>query len=176
MISCDRAKELLSAFLEGELSPDLKLAMESHLQVCQNCQQLGADVTFISQKMHVIKPINTSEQFDQQLRSRIINDPKLQHKQSQFPVQKLSFAFSGIVVIAALYFFVFNDFNATNPVMPVSSPDPAASTFRNQQPAPSQNPVTYDQQAERETTPPPSDSLNNQPEKLDQERIRLIDN
>lgn len=175
MITCERAKELLSDFLENELAPDLKRLMDEHLKTCPNCWELGVQVKFITDKLHVINSIHTSEQFDQQLRNRIINDPKIKQKNIPLSFQKLSYGFSGIAVLAAIYFFVFADNNPTAPNSPARQESQSSGNINMQSPQNGQNPTLINQQAGNAVSQEGTDTLDNQKSNIDQDRIRLID-
>jgi anti-sigma factor RsiW len=47
-MQCDRAQELIGAFVDGELSGDDRPLVATHLETCPNCRELLADVKRIS--------------------------------------------------------------------------------------------------------------------------------
>ena len=52
-ITCDEALELISARLDGALSPDGEAALEAHLAQCPACGALLADLEEILSLIHI---------------------------------------------------------------------------------------------------------------------------
>lgn len=50
-MQCDRARELLSAFRDGELSPDERRAVAAHVEACKDCSEILADYDRIGQSL-----------------------------------------------------------------------------------------------------------------------------
>lgn len=172
MISCDRVKNLLSAFIEDELTPDLKSEMNDHLNMCFECKQLFLNVKRLTEKLRLVQPHQTSSTFDQDLRNKIYSASKEGPKESRIPIQKLSYGFSGVAVIAALYFFVIADFS--------SAPNTAPDLRQTNTNSIIQNPVQPDPNKSlagnpNKAKPATNDSLNARPENIDPNNIQLID-
>lgn len=175
MITCDRAKVLLSDYIENELAPDIKQALESHLNICEGCKQVVANVKLISRKLNIITPINASSQFNQELRNKLINSTNSNQKESRFSIQKLSYGFSGVALAAALYFLIFTNFNITSSTQPAlqspNSPNPMST-----QPALQRNsPALVTDQPDPNPSTIVTDTLKSEPESIDQNRIKLVD-
>ena len=43
MLTCERVFEMLSEYLDGELSPSSRQAFERHIQTCESCAQFGRE-------------------------------------------------------------------------------------------------------------------------------------
>jgi hypothetical protein len=171
MITCDRAKQLLSEFLDNEISPDLKFAVESHLKICPDCNRLCQDIKFISHKLQIIKPVKVSEKFDQQLRERIINNPNSTKKESSIPFQRLSFGFSGIAVLVILYIFFFTNFESSTS----SSPELPTIQSSEQMSRPQAEQFPELAKENPDQNPASRDSLKLESEQIDPSNLELVD-
>lgn len=173
MITCDKAKELLSEYLENQLAPDLKQTMDEHLTECLHCKNLVVNMTFLRQRLHSIRPVSTSSQFDQQLRQRITGSIHSGQKALHIPVQKISYGFSGLAILAALYFFIFTDGTSTSKPVPTINPPAASNPVNPSSPALERNASMATEQSG--ANPTRKDTLNPQQGKIDQEHIKLIE-
>ena len=54
MISCERCEELLSARLDGELTPEDAHLLEAHLAQCPDCRKLDRDLTALHQRLSAL--------------------------------------------------------------------------------------------------------------------------
>ena len=51
MISCDKALDLISASLDGALTPEETDTLEAHLHICGACRALRADLECLHQEL-----------------------------------------------------------------------------------------------------------------------------
>ena len=56
MTDCDRALELISAGLDGALTPEEKDWLEKHLEHCPACRALDADLASLHQLLPTLAP------------------------------------------------------------------------------------------------------------------------
>ena len=56
MTDCDRALELISAGLDGVLTPEEKDWLEKHLEHCPACRALDADLASLHQLLPTLAP------------------------------------------------------------------------------------------------------------------------
>ncbi|MFZ2055745.1 MAG: zf-HC2 domain-containing protein [Candidatus Aminicenantales bacterium] len=77
---CERIEELLSAFLEGELSPAEKALVEGHLADCPDCASLLGDMRRAQQALTGFPEVEVS--------------PGLQARLAAIPEQKKKFSFT----------------------------------------------------------------------------------
>lgn len=77
---CDRIEELLSAFLEGALSPEEKALVESHLAGCPDCASLLGELRRAQQALAGFPEIEVS--------------PGLQARLAAIPKRKKKFSFA----------------------------------------------------------------------------------
>ena len=108
---CDKFKESFSSYVEGELAPDARQVLESHLSICPGCQDTVQRLNALRRTLNQLSRITTSPDFDYQLNQR------LRQMESQrglkFPlnyfhnwkIPAVSFAF----ILVAFSFFMFYD-------------------------------------------------------------------
>jgi predicted anti-sigma-YlaC factor YlaD len=172
MISCDNAKNMLSDYLEQTLSPEQVSLVDEHLAHCHECKRVFDDVAFLTQKMRELPHAQTSENFDGQLRLRISRD----FRSAEHPVfskRGLTFGFSGAVLIAVITFFIISTNNPENGTLIQSSSNQVINqagqmgpTVIGKRTLPQANPVDFST---------PMDSMDNVPQKVDQSKIKLVD-
>jgi len=173
MITCDRVKQLLSEFLDNQISPDLRVLMETHFQNCPDCNLLLEDVKFVTHRLNTVQQVKSTEQFDQQLRTRILNEPGADKKKSSIPFQRLSYGLSGIAVLVILYFVVFTNFESSSnpaPELPVIQRSGTLNQSGSPQPQPTEMATKNPAQ-----TPAGADSVKLEPTQINPNDIDLVD-
>lgn len=163
MMSCDKAKELLSDYLDGTLEPSVKKELDQFLEGDAECKKLFAEAKTIQEKLLHMPKIVPSDNFDANLRNRIIN---LNNTEKAPFINKkgLSLALSGTALVASLYMFIFTDIGSQQGVQEGPVPSSAIGTPNSFQ---QQNDVK-DQLVTSE-----EDSLNTLPEKINTDNIHL---
>jgi len=167
MMNCDQVKLLLSDYIDGVLEPRLKEEVDNHLESDPDCKKVFEQATIIHRQITSLQQVKPSPEFDIHLRNRIIGLNKSDEKQHVINKKGLSLAFSGTVLVAALYLFIFTDVgtqqNMNEGLMPSSTIGSSPASFnadnteKNIEPA--QNII--------------ADSLNKLPEKVDEDKIHL---
>jgi len=71
MSSCNRIKEIISDYIEGELTREQKKWVESHLTHCKDCDEVIVRVKKIKKSLSSLRNIETSPDFETILRTRI---------------------------------------------------------------------------------------------------------
>src|SRR5687767_8220238 len=56
-VGCEQARELLDAFLDGELQMADQVAVESHLRWCRTCTFRGEDMRVIGASLRLCSPV-----------------------------------------------------------------------------------------------------------------------
>ena len=74
MISCYQFKELISEYLDGEISYSTRKLFEEHLESCANCRRLFNSVKTSIQSLHRLPRVHVSENFYLNLRNRIVEE------------------------------------------------------------------------------------------------------
>ena len=108
MNSCDNAKALFSDYIDELLSPEQRARVDAHTAICADCRMVLKQVTYLSQRIHTVASISTSEMFDQNLRARIMEGPERNPKPSF--KHNFTVGLSGAAVLAALTFFILSTF------------------------------------------------------------------
>lgn len=167
MMNCDQAKSLLSDYIDGLLEPRLKDEVDAHLEDDPQCKEVFEQAILLHKQMVSLPQLKPSQDFDIKLRNRIIGLNKSDEKQHVINKKGLSLAFSGTVLVAALYLFIFTDVgtqqNMNEGIMPSSTigTSPASLNADN---------TEKDLEPDKNTI---ADSLNKLPEKVDNEKIHL---
>ncbi len=117
MINCDTAKRMLSEYIENALLPEDKAAIDLHLQQCASCKHVFDDVVFLTSKLRQLPTVQTSEQFDSALRTRISNSMMLDDH-ALLSRKNITFGLSGAALIAAITFFILTTVNTPNGTLP----------------------------------------------------------
>lgn len=81
MHDCDKYRSFLSDYLEGELLPDIRKEVESHLHVCSDCSEIAYQVKIICESLSHLPQVSTSPNFEARLQAQIGHI-----KPSRFPV------------------------------------------------------------------------------------------
>lgn len=74
MISCYQFKELISEYLDGELSYSKRRLFEEHLESCTGCRTLYSSVKLTVHSLHELPRVHVSENFYLNLRNRIVEE------------------------------------------------------------------------------------------------------
>ncbi len=168
MISCDHAKQHFSAYLDNALSASDQAELEVHLSHCNHCRSTYAQIVHLHQRMHNLTAVNTSAQFDQQLRARI-RQAGSSNGRRRSAFKSLYLGISGVTALAAVTFFTLTTINepaVNSPVMSAHS----ASQISTSKPFPRQ----IKAQPQLATDALPQDSLKNNPKTVDQKKIHLV--
>ena len=172
MISCDTAKNMLSDYLEHTLSPDEQSSVEEHLAHCYQCKRVFDDVAYLTEKLRALPVIQPSEDFDGQLRLRIAEE----YAQNTHPViskKGFTFGLSGAALIAVITFFVLTT-NSPEPQPLIQQSTNQIISKANQMSAPIvRNQAVRNNPAVKLADQ--NDSLNQQPQKVNQANIKLVD-
>ncbi len=169
MMNCDKAKELLSDYIEGTLEIGQKEQIEQFLKSDQECKKLFEQAQLIKNHFKILPTYSVSEEFDAKLRQRIVKLNKGEEKPTRFSAKGLSIAFSGVLTLAVLYIFIFPGSSAQNtgpqevaPVSKTESFQPAEAIVDNEE--------ISDESSAKEILP---DSLKNEPQEVDNSKIKL---
>jgi len=171
MMNCDKAKLLLSDYLDKTLDPQVKKEIDDFLETNEDCSRIFAEAISLQNQLKSLPEVKPSEEFETRLRNRIIDFNNGNEKQPVPNKKGLSLAFSGVVLVMALYMFIFTDVGTQQTISDEILP---SSTISN---APSPENVEEDKPAvepqEKEDQVAEADSLKNPPEKIDNSGIHL---
>lgn len=71
MSECKRFKKLISDYLDDELSADLRVNFDNHLEDCPGCADTTSQIETLKDELKKLPQIQTSPDFDTVLRTRI---------------------------------------------------------------------------------------------------------
>lgn len=72
MTGCPRFGEELSAYLDAELDPGARAALEAHLADCPDCRAALGSLTWLDGQLAALPAIEASPQFEARLRARLV--------------------------------------------------------------------------------------------------------
>lgn len=165
---CDKTKSQFSNYMEKQLASDQISSFETHLANCADCRLAFQQVAFLSKRLRKMALVNPSANFDQALRTRII-DPRIPSEKHSL-ARNLILGTSSVAVFATLTFFAISTVNT--PELPPSQ----QAIGRSAQKMVSQ-PVVHPQVTEPTlaSESQKTDSLSKNPELADPNRIKLVD-
>ena len=169
MMNCDKAKQLLSDYLDNTLEPEVKKEIEEFLESNSECKEIFADALSIQSQLKSLSRVTPTTEFEVNLRNKIIALNSNDSKQVSFNKKGLSLAFSGAVLVTAVYMFVFTDFgiqqNISDEILP-------SSTISTSKPSANVPKVQVNSEQENEQNPvAETDSVKNLPEKIDNSKL-----
>lgn len=108
MDSCQRFKEMVSDYIEGELDHQNQLLMEKHLRECLGCKKNISQLKRLINNLRELPKRTVSPDFETILRARIGMESSLaRHRRERwFPVGQFrlpAYAFAAVVVMVALF-------------------------------------------------------------------------
>jgi len=108
---CDKFKESFSVYVEGELAPDTRQVLESHLSICPECRDTVQRLKALRRTLNQLSRVTTSPDFDYQLNQRLRQMEN--GRGAKFPLNyfhnwKIP-AFSFAFILVAFSFFMFFD-------------------------------------------------------------------
>jgi anti-sigma factor RsiW len=117
MINCDKLRSMFSMYLDGEISQQQKEELDSHFEICPNCQETIRQIRIIQQSLKQMPQIKTSEGFEDLLRQQIFNsEQKTSSVNLSFHNWKVPAMGSALVLATIGIFLVFN--NSKEPIKP----------------------------------------------------------
>ncbi|MBN2103377.1 zf-HC2 domain-containing protein [bacterium] len=119
MIPCERFKDKIFNFLDGELEDDVKEEVQQHLQSCAVCAEFYHRIHSLKQELHNMKPVKAPASFQIVLRERIRHE--LAHKRgfgvsSPSPTRLWIPAIVMASLILIVSFFIYRQFS--HPYLP----------------------------------------------------------
>jgi hypothetical protein len=115
--SCQRFKDMVSDFIEGELDHQNQSLMEKHLRNCLDCKKNISQLKTLIQRLRELPRITVSPDFETILRARISMESSLaRHRRERwFPIGQYRLpasVFAAVIVVFALFtVFVLNKSN-----------------------------------------------------------------
>ena len=171
MMNCDKTQSLLNEYIDGTLEPDLKKAVQLHLDNDPKCRQVFSEAVALQRQMQNLQQVLTSPEFDINLRKRIIESQEHTSRQLVLNKKGWSLAFSGAILTAALYLFIFTDFGDQSippeGIMPSSTIGNGSPAYKVQSPDPG---VKMENISAEEVI---TDSLKQTPEQVNESQLHM---
>lgn len=105
-MNCRGVSRRLSAYIDNDLSPGIKQAMDEHLQTCIGCKRRLSEYEAVIEAAHVIKPLTISDGFSQKVTEAIRSRQPIREVQG---VVHYRFTLAGVAFVtaaAAIFFLV----------------------------------------------------------------------
>jgi hypothetical protein len=170
MMTCDKVRKLLADYLDGTLDSNLIKEIDAHLENDAECRSIFNEASQIQNKLKNLETITPTENFNIKLRNKIILYNGGGLKEPLISKKGLSVGFSGAVLVAALYFYIFTDVgiqtNVNEAISPSSTIISSPINIVDQEKSDEQNNIVDQEETN-------VDSLKNAPEKIDNTRIHL---
>ncbi len=169
MMTCDKAKALLSDYIDGTLEPGVRDEVDAFLKSDPECNELFEEALSIHNKLTNMPQVSPSEDFSSNLRNEIVklNNDK---RAPAFNKKGLSLVFSGTVLVASLYLFIFTDIGTQQNIqegpIPSSTLSSPSAGFQTKE-------STNDKLVETKDDEIESDTLKNVPEKINTDNLHL---
>jgi len=112
MLNCYQFRELISEYLDGEISYSKRKLFEEHKQSCQHCNLLFNSVSVVVKDLHHLPEVSVSENFYLNLRNRIIEERERinrKFKKRKFGLSSIPIPIYGLataVVVIVITFIV----------------------------------------------------------------------
>lgn len=108
-MKCEKIEEVLSSFLDGDLSPEEKNAVEEHLKTCAKCSLLYSFMEEIKESLADFPEVNISENLFDRLHSIPTQKKKSRLSLDFFLRPSLQPVLTGATILLTLLsFYIFN--------------------------------------------------------------------
>jgi hypothetical protein len=152
-LGCEHAREMLQAFLDGELPVDEQVAVETHLRWCRTCSAHVEDLRLIGDSIRLGAPGTRSEAHQRELatlQARVLGRVHVEHEQS-FAVQVRSLTddrhllWAGLGATMALVVCLFGTMSVLHAASSGERPDSLAGVLDSlANPGSDRNPMMLD--------------------------------
>ena len=102
MGSCATIKEMLSNYIEKELSAQDEKTVKDHLALCQSCRSVFQEAEYIKIRLSGMEIFEVSDRFIQNFQARI--ETPYSDDNPVFTVKNISWSLSGLAALVGAYF------------------------------------------------------------------------
>jgi len=106
MMDCDKVKQLLSSYIDGELNEEEKIEFDNHIAKCSSCKEEFNDILKVLDILHSIPEVELPADFKEGLHKKLVEVK--QQEIRPFRIRILSSVAAGIMVMFALGIVIFN--------------------------------------------------------------------
>lgn len=154
-MNCKKARILISAGFDGELSEKERVVLDRHLASCAECAKEKAQISKLSMTMHAWEDVESPEWLAQSFSYKLC-DLQKETEQVKPRISRwlVGTAATGLVAVILAFFMLFN--GQVNPVSTVENAKPIVKTQLNHKSvAPIMKPVVVEKQPAPVVTPKP---------------------
>lgn len=171
MVDCDKAIALLSDYMDNLLEPSIKHEIDALLEKDQQCRRIFSDALAQREKLQQLTMVRPSEDFDQNLRTRILALSSPNEKPVRSNIKGIPYIFSGLVLVIAVYFMMFTNVGTEQQPVDIqpSSTISAPATATRMLPATQKNITASD-----EIKATKDSSTHSQAKPMDKKAIKLV--
>lgn len=171
---CDKFRESFSSYIEGEIAPDARQVLESHLSACPECRETIYRMRSLRHALNGLYRVSTSPEFEYRLNQRLRRTEK--QMTAKFPMNyfgdwKIPAAGFALVVIVFTFFLFFEgeptDVNISAPQRSIVAPG-----IQVEEPV-SDNEIKKDETGEPASNMPPDSAKQNLQKELN-DSMKLI--
>lgn len=121
MNDCDKFKSMFSSYIEGDLFPEQRRALEDHLVICPPCARAVKRLKEMCNSLRSMQVLTTSPDFEYRLHQQIANIGNSHSIQFSIPVQnwKIPAAASLVVLAGVSVFLIVNSSDQSGVNIPV---------------------------------------------------------
>ncbi|NIR52342.1 zf-HC2 domain-containing protein [candidate division KSB1 bacterium] len=110
MESCKKFEEKVFDYIEGLLPKESKKEVEGHFEQCQHCSNLLREIRGVKERLHKMRSLKTSPDFETVLRTRISMEKSLRRRSFNGPIGISIYAATGALTVLAA-FLLLGTFN-----------------------------------------------------------------
>jgi hypothetical protein len=121
MKKCEDLRELISLYIDGELSGDLLFEFEEHILSCENCKNELEDVKSVIASLNDAPEEDLPSNFKDDLHEKLIKEKSKKESFISIVLTKYSHVFAsaaGILIIFSIWLVYKNNFVSTDSSMP----------------------------------------------------------
>jgi hypothetical protein len=122
MDRCATVKSLFSSYIDKTINPQSRKILEDHLKICKKCDLILTNIRFLAGRLKKLPAIKTPENFEENLRSRIVANQKNKRIYSTNTFKSFSYGFSAAALLLVVYLFI-NPGSQSDSQQLISSPE-----------------------------------------------------
>lgn len=136
-MKCDKFIELISNYIENDITEEEKVAFKAHLEICKECKEEFESVKNALQVLSSIEEEEIPEGFKKDIHNRLLLESERINKNKLFKSKIVSFTKRGGAIAATIavgiftIFFINNSFYGAKADKSVATPNMATASMEN---------------------------------------------